>query len=655
MAFGVATPPAQATYTPGLKQQWLTAPSSSTLPPVAPSSSPASCEAAPGGLCGRVSVPLNRHDPKGAKIAIAYVLFPHTDTAHPVLGTIFVTQGGPGVSAINNLQNAYLSMFGPLLERRDLVLIDQRGVGRSQAIDCPSLQSGSGDPYAAVANCGAQLGASADLYGSAEVVRDIEAVRAALGVRQFDFYGSSYAGVDIQAYAARFPGRLRSAVLDSSVDLAAEDPWNSAEPAQIVKAVELLCERSALCSSANPRPADELLWLIGRLRAQPLSGVGRDADGVAHQLSVTEARLGAILQGEEGGLLVQGEIPAAARALRSGDSAPLLRLAAETDFPPFQGVPSDPTLESLGEGFARLCTDGNFAWDKADSVARRRVEFDQARSALGPGRFFPFSVDAWVFPPAPYFYAPDLCIGWPAPTHHAEAPVPEGTVVPGLPVLVLTGDLDLSVPPSESAQLTRMFPDASVVSVAESGHDTAFNFQAPCVGALVVRFIDALRTGDTSCARHPAFIVPARDSFPRRASSLEHSRAPATSGDDGGGGALRERVARIAASTVTDAFRRTFIQKQPNGVGLRGGTFQFEEASTGPTIHLVGARFAEDVAVTGEATIAEFLTLDANLSVSGVAHGTLHVHGIWLDPAATRLTITGQLNGRPISTSVPAA
>jgi pimeloyl-ACP methyl ester carboxylesterase len=654
MAFGVATPSAEATHLPGPKQQWLTAPSSSTVPAVATNSSPASCEVVPGGLCGHVIVPLNRHDPKGAKIAIAYVLFPHTDTAHPALGTIFVTQGGPGVSAINNMQNQYRSMFGPLLDRRDLVLIDQRGVGRSRAIDCPPLQSGNGDPYAAVASCGAQLGASADLYGSAEVARDIDAVRAALGVRQFDFYGGSYAGMDIQAYAARFPGRLRSAVLDSSVVIPVEDGWNGAEPAQIVKAVELLCERSALCSSANPDPVDELRWLVRRLRAQPVDGVGLDADGVAHPLHVTEARLAAMLQSEAGGLLVLGEIPAAARALRDGDPAPLLRLAAESDFPPFHGVPSDPALLSVGDNFARFCSDGNFQWNKAGSPAERRAQFDQARAALSPDRFDPFSLDAWIVP-APLGYLPDLCISWPAPTHHPEPAVPDGTVVPGLPALVLTGDLDLSVPPSESEQLTRMFPRASVVSLTESGHHTAFSFQSLCAQALIVHFVDTLHAGDTSCARHAGLVVPAVASFPRRAASHGDSERPTTSADDPGGGALRQRVATIAAATVTDALRRSFIQTQPNGVGLRGGTFQFEEASSGPIIHLVGARFAEDVAVTGDATVAEFLTLDANLTVAGAAQGTLRVHGIWLDPAATRLTITGLLDGHQISTSVPAA
>src|SRR5882762_867813 len=97
----------------GLQRQRLNSPAGAP----APNASAATCQVAPGGVCGRVLVPLDRHDPKGPRIGVAYVLFRHTDTAHAALGTILVTQGGPGISVINNLQNAYLSMFGPLLNR----------------------------------------------------------------------------------------------------------------------------------------------------------------------------------------------------------------------------------------------------------------------------------------------------------------------------------------------------------------------------------------------------------------------------------------------------------------------------------------------------------------------------------------------------------
>ena len=82
--------------------------------------------------------------------------------------------------------------MGRLRERRDVVLIDYRGTGLSDAIDCESLQNGSlDDLYANVAECGGQLGSRSDLYGSDDVAADIEAVRAALGLRRFDYFGFS--------------------------------------------------------------------------------------------------------------------------------------------------------------------------------------------------------------------------------------------------------------------------------------------------------------------------------------------------------------------------------------------------------------------------------------------------------------------------------
>src|SRR3954464_9060207 len=259
------------------------------------------CDAGEGAVCGHVDVPLDRSQPSGAKIAIAFAVFRHSDSAKPATGTTFVTEGGPGYSALNNNANFYRLRFTPLLEEgRDLVVIDQRGVGRSEALDCQPLQLDPAAFVAAVGKCGQQLGASSDLYGSADVAMDIEAVRAGLGVEKFDFYSGSYAGLDIQAYAARYPARLRSVVLDSAVNLSAEDFVFSLEVPQIVDVVARTCGRSPVCHAGNPDAARSLERLIKRLRARPVKGVGRDVDGRPHKLRVTEARVAGLLQSDQG-------------------------------------------------------------------------------------------------------------------------------------------------------------------------------------------------------------------------------------------------------------------------------------------------------------------------------------------------------------------
>ena len=167
-------------------------------------------------------------------------------------------------------------------------------------------------------------------------------------------------------------------------------------------------------------PGEYLAWLARRLRRHPINGVGYDAEGVPHQVHVPEAALAwPILQGGGFGLTSLTEIGAAADALRAGDRAPLLRLAAESDISsPFTGDSGDPTAFSAGDNFARYCTDNRFPWDKSASVPTRRAQWQQARDALSPDHFGLFSVDGWVDRPLSPF-APDPCIVWPAPRYPA--------------------------------------------------------------------------------------------------------------------------------------------------------------------------------------------------------------------------------------------
>jgi pimeloyl-ACP methyl ester carboxylesterase len=594
------------------------------------------CDVGDGALCGHVDVPLDRAQPGGTKIAIAFAVFRHSDASKPAAGALFITEGGPGYSVLNNNADFYRQLLTPLLEKgHDLVLIDQRGVGRSQAIDCRPLQD---EPPAgivdAVEKCGKQLGATSDLYGSADSAKDIEAVRAALGVDKIDFYGGSYAGTDIEAYAARFPSHLRSVVLDSAVNLSAEDLWFSIEATQIVSTVELVCSRSPRCHSGNPNPKRSLERLIRRLRAKPVKGVGRDADGKRHKLTVTEATLAKVLQSDQAGWVVQGEIGAAEKALRHGDKRPLLRLAAETDGPPISGDPADQTLFSVGLNVARFCTDATFAWDKQASPEQRKTQFGEAVSNIDKNLFAPFSVAAWIVPP-PQGLQPDPCITWPAPTHSPEPITPAGTVVPDVPALIISGDLDMNVPPAESHALKSMFPKAEVVDLAESGHHTLFRERNPCATELIIRFVDELSAGDTSCAPKYDNAFPGIPAFPLRAHG-------------------RKQAARIAALTVTDALRRSFTQDQPDGVGLRGGTYKGKFGDKGEAIRLDHARFAKNLAVTGKVAYKGYMVVDARVKLSGAASGHVRVRGTWAAPGATRFKITGKVNGHKVALSAAA-
>ena len=175
-----------------------------------------------------------------------------------------------------------------------------------------------------------------------------------------------------------------------------------------------------------------------------------------------------------------------------------------------------------------------------------------------------------------------------------------------------------------------------MLELKNSGHHTLFNDRGPCARTIVVHFLRKRRAGNTDCARRPGHIWQAVGRFSRRA------------------GPSRRRAGRIVVETLIDAFQRAFLQSGQDGVGLRGGTFHTEFSDSGLSLHLAAARFAKDLAVTGDAKYAGFRTIDADLTVRGAHDGTLHVHGAWASPHAKTLSISGQLDGRPLSMSVPA-
>ena len=620
------------------------------------------CEdAAPAGLCGTVNVPLNRKRPSEGTVPIFFEFYPHRDPG-PSDEAILVTEGGPGFSVTQDpfIGGFYLELFDPLLDTRDLILLDQRGVGRSDAIDCPELQDGSDQIYRDVRACADQLGPAAHRYSSGDVALDIEDVRKALGIRKLNFYGGSYASQDIQSYATRFPKRLRSAVLDSPFTLLGYDTFLRTTVEAINRAIRLICIRSESCSAERSDALDDVAWLAARLRRNPLEGVGNDVLGEPREVRVTEGfLLWRLLTSDMGGFVALSEIGAAAEALRHGDELPLLRLAAEHDGPLF-GDEGDPTVFSAGHNWARFCTDASFPWDKRASTSTRLVQWLVARSRLPSDSFAPFSIGGWLapFPTGPI--APEACIGWPRPDRDVTPALPPRAKFPrDVPALFLSGDLDSVTPTADALRVARAWPGSDFVELANSGHHTALRERFDCADAAIVAFIAELDPGDTSCADDEQFgTAPAVGRFALTAADIR----PARSGPGDESTRVDRRVAAAATAAVTDALKRTFMHFEPGpGAGLRGGTFDqgVTADDSGFFNNLNAVRFTTDVAVSGAGTyVFETEAIDSTISVDGpgAEDGTLRVTGVFsgFTHEATVLQIEGEIGGRRVVATVPA-
>jgi pimeloyl-ACP methyl ester carboxylesterase len=603
---------------------------------------------AEGAVCGHVDVPFDRSDPSAGTITVHFELYPHSAPG-PAESAILVNFGGPGGST-TSLRFVPPFWFGSALERHDLLLVDDRGRGASDAIDCPDLQHGTGPLIDITALCAAQLGDHADDYATAEIAADNEAVRAALGYDAVDFVGTSYGGVDAAAYATRFPGHLRSLVLDAPWGEPYFDPFARAADGahRVVTRIGLLCERSPACGRSSDDAIDAVRRLVRRVRRESVTGSGLDADGGTHDVTIDTTYLFVHIIDGVGdpntlSYYLSSEIPAAGDALARGDAVPLLRLAAESDFP-IPGDSGDPAEFSQGANSATFCVDQPWPWSPDAALAERQAQWADAVHAAPDAPFAPFSADEVMFS---IYGGADFCLGWPHTGTHP--PVEPGARYPRVPTLVIQGELDTFV--GLVPETAALYPKAKLVTITGAGHNT-FRW-GPCGGELAASFLNTLKAGDTSCAAKSQLNYGGIRSFPKLAS--DSVPADPSRGNRANSTALR--VAHVAADTALDALKRSFLTSSSGGPGLRGGSFHTDYGIDFTTT-LTDARWTKDVAVGGTLHWSwDGGLLDADLQIDGPGDhdGTLHLQGGWLIPGAPRaITITGTLGGKHIAATVPS-
>ncbi len=190
-----------------------------------------------GVQCATAGLPMDYDDPAGEQVQIAVARVPATDPANRV-GSLFVNPGGPGGTAVDVLQTLGSGPLAALNTRFDIVGFDPRGVGQSTpAIDCGVDQRTEGlwahpfptpfdvDPAALVTRaqrlvdaCLAANGEILEHVSTANVARDMDALRASLGEEQLSYLGFSYGTFLGATYATLFPDRYRAMVLDGAVD-----------------------------------------------------------------------------------------------------------------------------------------------------------------------------------------------------------------------------------------------------------------------------------------------------------------------------------------------------------------------------------------------------------------------------------------------------
>jgi pimeloyl-ACP methyl ester carboxylesterase len=220
-------------------------------------------------------VPEDWSRPTRRAIALNVIVLPKIGAGEDQAPMVWL-EGGPGVPGTISAP-LYTADLRFHRQRRAVVLFDQRGTGDSNPLHCPAMEHRSplADEWRAsdVIACRRTLAARTDLaqYSTRATVRDVEALRQALGANKLDLAALSYGTWLAQAYMQSHPERVRSAVLIGTVPIGEKLPLHHAVNGE--RALRLLfadCRPDPQCDTAFPDLTAEWRALQNRVATGPL-------------------------------------------------------------------------------------------------------------------------------------------------------------------------------------------------------------------------------------------------------------------------------------------------------------------------------------------------------------------------------------------------
>jgi pimeloyl-ACP methyl ester carboxylesterase len=398
--------------------------------------------------CGTISVPEDRGKPGGRRLRLDVLVLPATATRAKREPIVFL-QGGPGYSATR--ADDYVAFaLGPEQSTHDLVMVDMRGAGGAGALTC-ELYGDERDiaPYLAtmfpldkVRECASRLKARADLtqYTTENAARDLDDVRAALGVPKWSLYGASYGTRFALVYMRMFPERVERAALLGLLPPEAPTGRDFARGGQqALDSAFAACSRDEVCRRVAPDPRRDVITLLDRLRRAPATVVVENHNGAGSEVASLTARAAA-----EGLFIAAYDprqlmwmLPLVHRAVASRDLRPLAGTFAEL---------TRSKRNGLAVGLALSI------WCAEDMQRLTAIDTLSSRSLLG-------------VPVVPDIIA--ACDEWP---HAAVAASFGARVSSAIPTLLMSGGRDPATPAYLADSVAKAFSHAERYNDPGAGH-----------------------------------------------------------------------------------------------------------------------------------------------------------------------------------------
>lgn len=468
--------------------------------------------------CGYVVVPENAAAPAGRRVKLGFLRLQARSTASAgpagKASPVFMLAGGPGNSLIQPLAFGLFAapMLGPLLDDRDVVILDQRGTAHAQPhLDCPeayglawsAYSQGLGEDAATALQRRVlercidgfrREGIDLASYNSLAIAADIDAARRALGYGRIVLYGASF-GAQIAQHAMRdFPAMLDAVILDGTNSLSRRS-WIEDRALDIeysMKHLDALCREDARCRQAYDLPA-LVERAVSLFDAGPIAATFTDPKqpGVALPIELRRTDLLSTIYGMQGDRIGVMSLPALLNGL-VGDG----RASMAATLGPLTG---QKLLAQRGATVGGMAIVMHLAVVCSDDPVRSRDELVtdgmRSRYARLTGQMFAQEMVG-------------LCATIAVPELPASTDV---DVTTDVPTLILSGGLDVATPTFRSDVVARSLPRATLVVFPDGTHVQlgAINLCAARIASAFVRAPGApLPLACVKESRFPGFVLP---------------------------------------------------------------------------------------------------------------------------------------------------
>ena len=429
----------------------------------------------------------NRATREGRTIDLKIVLWPALRSdAQP--DPLFFLAGGPGQGAAQ-MGRGVRELFRRTQTNRDIVLVDQRGTGESNPLDCKpaddSLKAVAESDDAALdrlRSCLKTYDADPRLYTTSIAMDDLDAVRAYLGYSRINLYGGSYGTRAAIVYLRQHGDRVRAVILDGVAPTDMRLPLFMGRDAE--RALDKLladCAADRRCAELYPNLHARTRALLERLQRDPSTvTLTHPRTGVAEAVTVDAAFVAAVVVSALYSPLTSSLVPELIKRAEADDFQGLVAL----------GLSGEGATDNMAVGMqlSVICAE-DYPRIQADDVARESSSTIFGRYLMA-GRM-------------------KACEFWPrgeVPRDYYEP------VASQVPVLILSGDLDPVTPPAWGDAIAPHLPNARHIVVPGSGHGAVLT---GCGARMARDFIEQGSAQDlnTSCLRSlkrpPFFVSPA--------------------------------------------------------------------------------------------------------------------------------------------------